>query len=219
MTSAIPASSPQRAGESGRPDGPDPALAAIARWKQEMRARALEYFEGLKAQGVAPVRHHSLKGRSFIDISIEGQRFKGQVRKGPFIVSEEADCLLTSASIAYCADYLQPQGRRRWAVCRYRTHHRILLDGLSPDGIRALACEFGMVIHDHGESETLSESECFVSSKACAGLQAWVRNNPALSRKLLRDHPDFLRGLMADTRAPRKSRYRNVHEFEYFMGS
>ena len=209
MTAAIPA------------DGyrSDPALAAIAKWKQDMRARAIGYFEGLKTQGVAPVRYHGLKGRSFIDITIEGQRFKGQVRKGPFIVSQELDCLLTCASIAFCSDYLQPDGRRRWAVCQYRTHQRILLDELSPEGIRALACEFGLVIHDQGESETLSESECFVSSKACAGLHAWVRSNPALSRKLLRDHPDFLRSLAADAPAPRKSRYRNIHEFEYFMGS
>jgi hypothetical protein len=219
MTSAIPASSLEFLGDAGQPIGPDPALAAIARWKQEMRARAVEYFEGLKAQGVAPVRYHGLKGRSFIDVTIEGRRFKGQVRKGPFIVSDDADCLLTSASIAYCSDYLQPDGRRRWAVCKYRTHHRILLDGLSPAGIRALACEFGLVIHDQGESETLSESECFVSSKACTGMHTWVRSNPALARKLLRDYPDFLRGLLAETRAPRKSRYRNVHEFEYFMGS
>jgi hypothetical protein len=219
MTTAIPANRPDIVGDGGQTSGPDPALAAIARWKQEMRARAVEYFDGLKAQGVAPVRHHGVKGRSFIDLSIEGQRFKGQVRKGPVIVSDDADCLLTSASIAYCADYMQPQGRRRWAVCNYRTQHRILLDCLSPDGIRALACEFGLVIHDQGESETLSESECFVSSRACDGLHVWVRNNPSLASKLLRDHPDFLRDLAAGTRAPRKSRYRNVHEFEYFTGS
>lgn len=200
-------------------NSPDPALAAIARWKQDMRARALDYFKGLKTQGVAPVHYHGLKGRSFIDISIEGRRFKGQARKGPFIVSDEADCLLTCASIAFCSDYLEPAGRPHWAVCRYRTHHRILLDGMSPEGIRALACEFGLVIHDQGTSETLSESECFVSSKACAGLHAWVRANPELSRKLLRDHPDFLRGLAAEAPRQSKSRYRRIHEFEYFTGS
>lgn len=224
MTSAIPRQRlelPREAQHDDRaPLGSDPALVAIERWKQQMRARAAIYFDGLRSQGVAPVCYHALRGRSFIDVSIEGQRFKGQVLKGPFLIAGERDCLLTSASIAYCRDYLDPDGPRRWAVCKYRTQHRILLEGLSPEGIRALACEFCLVIHDQGESETLSESEYFVSSSAFAGLQAWVRRNPKLARRLLRDHPQFLHGLALESpAAPRKSRYRNVHEFEYLMGS
>jgi len=216
----IPGGNADLEGVSGQ-GSVDPAQAAIAKWKKEMRARAVDYFDGLKTKGVAPVRYHSLKGRTFIDVTIEGRRFKGQVRKGPFIVSEkgEGDCLLTCAGISYGTDYLQMNGRSRWAIAKYRTHHRILLDGLSPDGIRALACEFGLVMHGDGAADALSESECFVQSRACTGLYNWTRSYPSLAMRLLRDFPDFTRGLDANSRPPRKSRYRNIHEFEYFMGS
>ena len=204
------------------PGRADPAEIVIARWKVEMRAKAIEYFKNLRAKGVAPVRHHPLKGRTFIDVTIEGRRFKGQVRKGPVIISHEsddADCLLTGASITYGTDFLRTSAESHWAVSRYRTHQRILLDGLTLNGIRALACEFGLVVHDDGAAEALSESECFASSRACVGLQDWARAWPVLAKKQLREHPELIRGVTTEVKPVRKSRYRSIYEFEYFMGA
>lgn len=196
----------------------DPALDAIARWKQAMRERVAEYFSGLRRQGAATVRRHSIKGRSFVDLSIEGVRFKGQVRNGPVVVVRDDDCPLSSASITFGADYLQPGRPPQWAICNYRTQRRISLGALSLDGVRAVACEFGLVVHGMGETHMLSESECFVSSRAYAELQAWVQRYSTLARKLLRDHPEFLGPLRLQAAPPRRSRYRSLREFEYFTG-
>jgi len=197
----------------------DPAMQAIVRWKQAMRIRVADYFQSLRALGVAPVHEHRIKGRSFIDLSIEGMRFKGQVRKGPVICAQDGDCPLSSASIARAPDVLHPARRHQWAICNYRTQRRILLAHLSIEGIRALACEFGLVIHGEGDSEMLSESECFVSSPAHVELQLWVQRYPALAAKLLRDFPEFLCAIKSGGEPKRHSRYRSLREFEYFTGA
>jgi hypothetical protein len=218
----IPGNTTEEGRVAVEPSRLDPAEIVIAKWKGEMRVKAIEYFQSLRAKGVSPVRHHPLKGRTFIDVTIEGRRFKGQVRNGPLMVSDgpdDTECPLTGASITYGTDFLQTSKQSRWAVCRYRTHQRIVLDGLSPNGIRALACEFGLVVHDDDAAEAVSESECFASSRACVGLQAWARTWPALAKRQLRDHPEFIRGLAVEAKPARKSRYRSIYEFEYFTGS
>lgn len=200
----------------------DTAQTAITEWRRNMQAQAGAYFEGLRAQGQAAVQRHALRGRTFIDISIEGRRFKGQVRKGPQIVVGDDECLLTCASISFGADFLDPQGPPHWAVSKYRTQQRIALDELSPEGRRALACEFGLLIHGDGdlESESLLASECFMLSRAWSGLRAWAVANPTVARKQLREQPGLLRHLEVPPGRPRRhSRYRSVYDFEYLVGS
>lgn len=198
------------------------AHSAITEWRRNMQAQAGAYFEGLRAQGLSAVQHHALRGRTFLDVSIEGRRFKGQVRKGPQIVAGDDECLLTCASISFGADFLAPEGPPQWAVSKYRTQQRIALDDLSPEGRRALACEFGLLIHGDGdlESESLLASECFMLSRAWAGLRAWAAANPTVARKQLREQPGLLRHLEVPPGRPRRhSRYRSIYEFEYLVGS
>lgn len=195
---------------------------AITQWRAQMQVQASAYFEHLRKQGVAEVQRHALRGRTFIDVSIEGRRFKGQVRKGPQIVSGDDECPLTCASISYGADFLDPEGPAQWAVSKYRTQHRISLQALSPEGLRALACEFGLLIHGEGhtESEALLASECFLLSRAWTGLCNWSLANPTVARKQLREQPDLLRRVqLPQARPKRRSRYRSVYEFEYLVGS
>jgi len=164
---------------SGADEAPHPdafgaaaeAESAIAQWRRNMQAQGLAYFDGLRSQGLAPVQRHALRGRTFIDVSIEGRRFKGQVRKGPQILVGEEECLLTTASISFGADFLTPDGPPHWALSKYRTQQRIPLDELSPEGLRSLACEFGLLIHgdDNPAAESLLASECFMLSRAWAG--------------------------------------------------
>lgn len=203
-------------------DEDDPAQAAITQWRQHMQLQAQAYFDGLRQQGLAPVQRHALRGRTFIDISIEGRRFKGQVRKGPHILAGEEECPLTCASISYGADFLNPEGPAHWAISKYRTQQRIPLDGLSSDGLRALACEFGLLIHGDGNeaAEALLVSECFLLSRAWAGLRDWCEANPTVARKQLREQPDLLRRVVLPQGRPRRrSRYRSVYDFEYLVGS
>lgn len=205
------------------PAGPaEQGQDAITQWRQQMRVEVKAYFDNLRAKGLAEVQRHALRGRTFIDVSIEGRRFKGQVRKGPQIVCGDDECLLTCASISHGADFLNPHGPSRWAVSKYRTQHRIPLETLSLEGLRALACEFGLLIHGEGhvESEALLASECFLLSRAWTGLCDWSMANPTVARKQLRDQPDLLRRVqLPQARPKRSSRYRSVYEFEYLVGS
>ena len=200
----------------------DPAQSAITQWRENMREQAQAYFDGLRQQGLAPVQRHALRGRTFIDVGIEGRRFKGQVRKGPQIVAGDVECLFTCASISFGADFLDPEGPAHWAISKYRTQQRIPLDGLSPEGLRALACEFGLLIHGDGNlaAEAVLASECFLQSSAWAGLRAWCQANPMVARKQLREQPDLLRrAVLPQGRPKRRSRYRSIYDFEYLVGS
>ncbi|MDM0047197.1 hypothetical protein QTH91_22080 [Variovorax dokdonensis] len=188
---------------------------AIASWKQAMRTQVAQYFRCLREQGVSPVKFHKVKGRSFVELTIEGVRFKGQVRKGPIISGLGADCPLASASITFCADDSWGQSASRWAICNHRTQRRIALDILSMAGIRALACEFGLVIHGEGPSEMLSESECFVNSTAYDQLQAWIMKYPLLANRLLLEFPEFLGDARNNEDLRPRSRYRKLWEFQY----
>ena len=215
---------------SGADEAPHPdafgaaaeAESAIAQWRRNMQAQGLAYFDGLRSQGLAPVQRHALRGRTFIDVSIEGRRFKGQVRKGPQILVGEEECLLTTASISFGADFLTPDGPPHWALSKYRTQQRIPLDELSPEGLRSLACEFGLLIHgdDNPAAESLLAYECFMLSRAWAGLRDWAVANPNVARKQLRDQPGLLRHLEVPPGRPRRrSRYRSIYDFEYLVGS
>jgi len=200
----------------------DPAQSAITQWRQNMREQAQAYFDGLRQQGLAPVQRYALRGRTFIDVDIEGRRFKGQVRKGPQIVAGDGECLLTCASISFGADFLDPEGPAHWAISKYRTQQRIPLDGLSPEGLRALACEFGLLIHGDGNpaAEAVLASECFLLSTAWSGLRAWCQSNPTVARKQLREQADLLRrAVLPQGRPKRRSRYRSIYDFEYLVGS
>ena len=205
---AVPSTAP-----TATPCSPD---EAIALWKQAMRIQVAAYFQSLRDRGASPVQLHKVKGRSFIEVTIEGMRFKGQVRKGPVLVAGDAVCALSSASIAHSAEL--PAGEHQWAVCNYRTQRRIPLGALSPSGVRALACEFGLVIHGEGASDMVSESECFVNSLAYLQLQAWIVRFPLLANRLLQDFPEFL-GRARSAIEPRpRSRYRRLSEFPYLAG-
>jgi hypothetical protein len=195
---------------------------AVTQWRQQMQVEVQAYFDNLRMQGVAEVQRHPLRGRTFIDVTIEGRRFKGRVRKGPQIMVDEDECLLTCASISYGADFLSPNGPTQWAISKYRTQQRIALDDLTQQGLRALACEFGLLIHGAGyeASEALLAPDCFLHSPAWAGLRNWCLTNPLVARRQLREQADLLRRVsLPQTRPKRGSRYRNIYEFAYLMGS
>lgn len=127
---------------------------------------------------LAPVEHHRLGKRAeFVDMTIEGERFKGCIYSRSLILRARggAVCALGSASIV-------PTGPApvRWAIYCRGDCQRIALH-LSDAGRLRLALEFGLPIDD-GVSDDgdprPSEAAFFYASRAYAALVQWRRRHP-----------------------------------------
>ncbi|MEJ8852741.1 hypothetical protein [Variovorax rhizosphaerae] len=191
----------------------------VPQWRALMQTRALAYFEGLRSLGVAAVEHHRVSGRTFLDVTIERRRFTGKVFDGPFLVAEtnKGECPL-NASIARLAGGAVAVNADRWALCKYGSQAQFELDGMSQLGIRALACEFGVLIQGDAGMVELSETESFAVSNAHAALLDWTERQPVLARRRLRNDPAFLQRLETSRPVTRRSLFRKLEEFEYFSG-
>ena len=149
------------------------------------------YFESLEKAGLAEVKHHELKGDTFIDLTIEGIRFRGFVcSEGPCIELKSggvpSSVQLGVSSINRCTPtFCCDNTDARWFVAKYHTQGHIEVHALSDTGRRRLAYEFGLLIHANKRLPFSVSSECdaFYGSKAFRALQAWAKAHPRKIRR------------------------------------
>jgi len=165
--------------------------AITAEYERNPRA----YFAYLQSLGLSPVTHNPLKGKIFIDLTIEGQRFQAILDGGPGPIVVGGHFL--SAWVQYGVSSIARAGSDGvsednlcWAVCKYGGQYRIGLPSLTPAGIRALAVEMGLVIRRSlsgdgplvvplcAESSPPDELKAFFNSKAFDALVEWARAHP-----------------------------------------
>ncbi|ABM96937.1 hypothetical protein [Methylibium petroleiphilum] len=165
------------------------------------------YFKLLEESELAPVVHHPLRGDFFIDLTIEGRRFRAEV-VGPNPILEEHGGLhwvqLGACSINRAKqDYPRPSSEFEWFVCKYDNQPRVSLAGLSDAGIRRLALEFGLVIEKPMSAFSYrvhlpAEKFVFERSRAWLALKEWGRKHPRkLARRELGDYLGDWRGRIA----------------------
>lgn len=149
------------------------------------------YFASLEKAGLAEVKHHELKGDTFIDLTIEGIRFRGFVcSEGPYIELKSgglpSSVQLGVSSINRCTPtFCCDDTDSRWFVAKYHNQGHIDVDALSDAGRRRLAYEFGLLLctDKHLPFSVSSECNTFYGSKAFGALQAWAKAHPRKIRR------------------------------------
>ena len=166
------------------------------------RSEVIEYwrnhFADLASAGLAPVQNNPLRGDTFVDISIEGQRFIAAVTKsGPYVGCKgrlTGDCALGVASINFCKPFYGAgdRGQEAWRVCKYHTQGHIDLPPLTESGLRSLAYHFGLplVPRDPVTISIIPTEWAFYVSPAFDALVEWAKSHP---RKIKKAEPnDYL---------------------------
>ncbi len=146
--------------------------------------------------GLADVRHNALKGDVFVDVTIEGVRFKGQISGlYPVVASYHAVHGFEVGWVQYgvaSIDCARTEGlrseTRAWAICKYNSQPRVPLQALSVAGIRRLAVELGLVINPwlpEGADQPApadvfapEELAAFFESKAFDAIVQWAKAHP-----------------------------------------
>jgi hypothetical protein len=153
-----------------------------------VQQKASTYFSSLVSQGLCQVVRHPLRGDVFIDVSIEGQRFKGAIAREPYIAngSGSGDCSLGVCCLAKASRVGSvDETVAEWGICKYRNQLHFPVR-LSATGMRTLAMEFGLKfenLHSSSFPETdLDESLLFFESKAYSALVEWAKAHPTKIR-------------------------------------
>lgn len=162
----------------------------------QTKACVENYFAALKREGLAEAKHNELKGRMFIDVTIEGYRYQGEFTpSGPIIIgrgpgaSFTTDSYLGVSSIAFDDDTSMGTG---WYVCKYYNQPHLNISGLSPAGMRTLATVFGMAFTQDVYIHKLPDEEfIFYHSKAYEALKSWAKKHPRMANSAIPTYIDL----------------------------
>lgn len=161
---------------------------------QDLVKNAQAHFESLSSLGVATATKHQLKGDVFVDVTIEGHRYQARVRGRELIMSPVRRTgagefiQLGAATIKFKSDcHRTPRMEPTWWVCKHGWEPRIPLAGLSEDGVRALAVEFGLAIYPHQSVDHSIQRPAawiaFYGSKAWVALIEWSKCHPRKTKE------------------------------------
>lgn len=147
----------------------------------DLTAFAQQWIQDLMSRPRAAVTHRPVTGSAFLDVTIEGERYKGVVRGENIFLEGHTSpgaCALGVASINTVGEKAGPFAS--WYLCKYRNQKHLALP-LSPEGLRALAIEFGLPIIPLMPTDLdfrLREADYFYASPAFAALHSWATAKP-----------------------------------------
>jgi hypothetical protein len=151
--------------------------------REEAAQRAGQWQQDLAQRPAAPVAWGQARGKVFIDVTIEGQRFQG-LRDGNtlHLLGPRCSGVLGATSINHVARWSTGgDGTPAWRLCKYRDQGEAVPLALSPAGLNALALTFGLAIVPELQDKRINqlfERELFYLSPAFASLQAWAVGAP-----------------------------------------
>lgn len=153
------------------------------------------YFDMLRAAGLAPVVRNAVKNDTFLDITVEGRRFKAvELPTGPAIHEngKHAMCPLGATSIRR----IHMEGAERWWIVAGPELLVYDVSGMTDHGRRSLAVEFGLPIEPEESHLLLDLDRVFYSAQAFEALRSWAGLHPVTIRNyrgngVLGDWPSF----------------------------
>jgi len=144
--------------------------------------RAQQWMADLAQQPLAPVTRRPVKGKVFIDATIEGQRFQGLCEGNTLhLLGPRCSGDLGAISINHVASFYSGGSGLAWRLCTSRNQGSMVPLALSPGGLSALALTFGLPIVPRMQDPHVNhrfERELFYASPAFAALHAWATAAP-----------------------------------------
>lgn len=173
---------------------------------------ARQWLQLLAEEELAPVEYHEPRGNTFLDMTIEGQRFHGTVFGNSLMIGPKYTgvCSLGVTAI----NFVPPNagGVPTWALCKYGNQWHMSLS-LSERGLRRLAVEFGIPIVPLLEPEMgqmVDDPSFFYNSRAFAAIRRWARAHPRKIMTLRGDAYLYLWPLSAVTGRPMDVNEENI---------
>lgn len=151
--------------------------------REEAAQCARQWQLDLAKRPAAPAAWGKARGKVFIDVTIEGQRFQGLCEGNTLhLLGPRCGGLLGATSINHVARWnTGGDGMPAWRLCKYRDQGDAVPLALSPAGLTALALTFGLPLVPEMPDRHVNhlfERELFYLSPAFAALQVWAVGAP-----------------------------------------